>query len=44
MKGRLEIGQKFLKMSGSKRIFLISGVKIASLRFPGIVLYVRDID
>ncbi len=39
----LEMGWKFLKMSGSRRMFLISGVKIASLRFPCIVLLdVRD--
>ncbi len=35
-------GWKFLKILGSRRLFLISGVKIASLRFPGIMLDVRD--
>ncbi len=42
MKGRLEMGRKFLKISGLRRIFLINGIKKAYLRFPGIVLDVRD--
>ncbi len=42
MKGRLEMWWKFLKISGSRRICSISVVNIASLRFPDIVLDVRD--
>ncbi len=43
MKVRLEMGQKFLKISGSRRIFLISDVKIASLMISRYkVLDVRD--
>ncbi len=35
IKRRFEIGQKFFRISGSSKIFLISGVRIASLKLSG---------
>ncbi len=42
MKCRFEMGQMFFRISGSSKIFLISGVRIASLKLSGNVSMDKD--